>query len=150
MNKITKEFIELMVANAEIEITKMGEKTTVVMCTLTNGFVLLDDWCHCDIPHVTEIKILGSNSVSSQELERLRRNFQPFQTELQNLGISVELRILYDRSVLSALHDRYIISDNIAFNILPVGSLIRGQQGSLRLEENPPDFANLWDRGSTL
>lgn len=117
---------------------------------LFNGFALLDDWCHCESPRVAEIRILGSDLVGSQGLTRLRRNFPPFQTELNNLRISAELRILRDPSIKRVLHDRYIISENIAFNVLPVGSLIRGQQGSLYVEENPPDFESLWSRGITL
>jgi hypothetical protein len=115
-----------------------------------DGFILLEDWCHCGPPCVTEIRILGSNLVGSQELTRLQHNFPPFQAELNNLGISVELRILHDPTILRTLHDRYIIAENIAFNILPVGSLILGQQGSLYLEENPPDFESLWAEGRIL
>jgi hypothetical protein len=115
-----------------------------------DGLALLEDWCHCETPCVTEIKILGSDRVSVQELKSLKRNLPPFQTELRNLGISAELRILRVPSILQTLHDRYIISENIAFNVLPVGSLIRGQQGSLYLEENLPDFESLWNRGTIL
>lgn len=115
-----------------------------------DGFKLLEDWCHCETPCVTEIKILGSDRVSAQKLSSLQRNFPPFQTELGNLGIFAELRILRDSSIVQTLHDRYVISENISFNVLPVGSLIRGQQGSLYLEENPPDFQSLWSRGVIL
>lgn len=117
---------------------------------LITGFDLIDDWCHCGSPRLTEIRILGSNVIGNRELNRLRRNFPPFKTELRHLGIRTEIKILVDRTILGTLHDRYIISENVAFNVLPVGSIIKGQHGSLRLEENPPDFGSLWNRGTTL
>lgn len=116
------------------------------------GFELLDDWCHCEnhTINITEIRILGSNKVTASELSRLKRNFPRFKAELNHLGIQAEVRILTNRTTLRSLHDRYIISDNIAFNILPVGSLIRGQHGSLNLEENPPEFTKLWSISTVL
>lgn len=119
---------------------------------LFGGFELLDDWCHCenDIVKITEIRILGSNMVNPSELGRLKRYFPPLKVELHHLGIQAEIKVITDPTILGSLHDRYIISDNIAFNILPVGSLIKGQTGSLFLEENPPDFAKLWSNSTVL
>jgi len=116
------------------------------------GFELLDDWCHCENHNIniTEIRILGSNIIAASELSRLKRNFPRFKAELNHLGIQAEVRILTNRTTLRSLHDRYIISDNIAFNILPVSSLIRGQHGSLNLEENPPEFTKLWSISTVL
>lgn len=119
---------------------------------ISGGFELLDDWCHCEnhIVNVTEIRILGSNMVKARELDRLKRQFSPFRAELNHLGIQAEIKVITDLNILKSLHDRYIISDNTAFNILPVGSLIKGQHGSLYLEDNPPDFAELWSISTVL
>lgn len=116
------------------------------------GFELLNDWCHGDnyCGNITEIRILGSNLINTRELGRLRRHFSPFKVELNHLGIQAEIKVITDPTILTSLHDRYIISDNIAFNILPVGSLIKGQTGTLFLEENPPDFAQLWSISAVL
>ncbi len=119
---------------------------------ISSGFELLHDWCHCEnhIVNVTEIRILGSNMVKARELDRLKRQFSPFRAELNHLGIQAEIKVLTNNNILRNLHDRYIISDNIAFNILPVGSLIKGQHGSLYLEENHPDFEKLWNLCNVL
>ena len=117
---------------------------------LPDGFDLLEDWCHDEPPNVTEIRILGSNIISDRHLDRLRRNFPAFRKELEFLSVKADIKILTDSKILGSLHDRYIISDNIAFNVLPVGSLIRGQRGTLNLEEKPPDFTELWRRGISL
>jgi len=117
---------------------------------LPDGFDLLEDWCHDETPNVTEIRILGSNNIGDRHLGRLRRNFPAFRKELEFLSVKADIKILTDSKILGSLHDRYIISDNIAFNVLPIGSLIRGQRGSLNLEENPPEFTELWRRGVSL
>lgn len=117
---------------------------------LVDGLGLLEDWCHCENPNVTDIRILGSNIIGHRHLDRLRCNFPDFRKELEFLGVKADIRILTDSKTLGNLHDRYIISDNIAFNVLPVGSLIRGQRGTLNLEEKPPDFTELWRGGVSL
>lgn len=116
------------------------------------GFELLNDWCHCENYNVniTDIRILGSNTVETSELDRLRRHFPLFRAELNYRGIQAEIKVITDPTILKGLHDRYIISDSIAFNILPVNSLIRGQHGSLYLDENPPDFTKLWSISTVL
>lgn len=117
---------------------------------LPDGLDLLEDWCHCETPNVTEIRILGSNKIGTRHLGRLRRNFPAFRKELEFLGFKADIKILTNPKTPGSLHDRYIISDNIAFNVLPVGSLIRGQRGTLNLEEKPPEFTELWRRGVSL
>lgn len=117
---------------------------------LAFGLELLFDWCAHGTPIIKEIKILGSDSVNPGDIRRLQFNFPPFKAELSNMGISVELKILTDRSILRTLHDRYIISNGIAFNVLPCGSLDRGQQGSLNLDDSPPDFMSLWAVASDI
>ena len=40
-NKITKEDIDLILANTLIKVEKYGDKTTVLMATLPNGFAIV-------------------------------------------------------------------------------------------------------------
>ena len=118
---------------------------------MTYGFALLYDYCsEAGTPPFQQIRILGSNMVRQPELTRLSREFGDLQGELGAHGIQTEMRVLSDRSVLATIHDRYIISNQIAFNVLPVGSLRTGQQGSLFVEDNPPDFSALWPLGRPL
>ena len=114
------------------------------------GLELLFDWCIHSTPNIKEIKILGSDLVEPGHIRSLQFNIPAFKTELSNMGISVELKILTDRSILGTLHDRYIISNGIAFNVLPCGSLNKGQHGSLNLDDSPPDFMSLWALASNI
>ena len=99
---------------------------------------------------LSQIQILGSHLVGQQEIARLQRYFNDFRVEANNDNVIAEMRLITDRQALASLHDRYIISQNTAFNVLPTNSLARGQQGSLTLEENPPDFQALWRAATPL
>jgi hypothetical protein len=99
---------------------------------------------------ISEVKILGSNLISRAEMNMLRSGFTDFRREVTRLGITAEARLITDRRILRQLHDRYIISEGIAFNVLPTQSLALGQRGSLILEEHPPDFQSLWRSASGL
>jgi len=115
------------------------------------GLELLEDyWSLPGRPPLQEIRILGSTKVLGAELGRLGRQFTQLQQQLSNLGIQVEMRILDDPGLLSSLHDRYIISKDIAFNLPPVGSLYKGQRGSICLDDNPPDFLSLWNQARAI
>lgn len=119
---------------------------------ISDGFELLHDWCQCEnhIVNVTDICILGSSKINTAELKRLKHHFSQFQVDLGHLDIQADIRVITNTNILKTLHDRYIISDNIAFKILPVGSLIKGQYGSLSIDENFPDFKALWDSANEL
>lgn len=115
------------------------------------GFELLSDYCNqAGRPPLQEIRILGTVRVSDREMRRLRREFPDVRQELAQLGISVEMRVLDDQTLLASFHDRYLISRDIAFNLPPVGSLLRGQAGSICLDDNPLDFQNLWSHATPL
>lgn len=42
MVKVTKEHIEKLMTDSSYEVKKMGQKTTIVACTLPNGFVVVE------------------------------------------------------------------------------------------------------------
>lgn len=42
MAKVTKEHIEKLMTDSSYEVKKMGQKTTIVACTLPNGFVVVE------------------------------------------------------------------------------------------------------------
>ena len=100
---------------------------------------------------IVEVRILGSGDVNPPtEIANLRIRIAAFKAEMAHHGINVEMRLITDRAVLRALHDRYIISQNTVFNVLPTSSLVRGQQGSLVLDDNPPDFLTMWNAATAL
>jgi hypothetical protein len=119
----------------------------------SEGFELLCDWCYSENRknfQITEIKILAGGNIAPRDISRLRRQFPLFAQEMAYFGLDAQIRILNQPEVLKKIHDRYLISDGISFNVLPTGSLIKGQTGSLYLEDNPPDFLRLWNISDNL
>lgn len=99
---------------------------------------------------LNQIRILGSNLVGQRDIDILRQRLGDFRRETANVVADVEMRLITDRRTSSTLHDRYIISADTAFNVLPTRSLASGQRGSLTLEENPPNFQALWNIATPL
>ena len=99
---------------------------------------------------LNEIKIISSSRLSPRNISNLRAGFTDLVQEAAGYGIICEGRLLTDAQEIRRLHDRYIISDNVAFNVLPTVSLVQGQTGSLTFEENPPDFMRIWQLSNPL
>ncbi|MBX3296709.1 MAG: hypothetical protein KF762_13475 [Acidobacteria bacterium] len=104
---------------------------------------------HPNFAEVNEIKILGTDIVGNPELNLLRVGLNDLNTELRVRGITVEMKLI-DIPTRRAIHDRYIISRNTTFNVLPTRAMRDGQYGSLVLDDNPPDFMTLWAAAAPL
>lgn len=65
-NKITKKDIDLILANTLIKVQKYGDKTTVLMATLPNGFVIVES-SSCVDPANFDMKI--GEQICMQKLE---------------------------------------------------------------------------------
>lgn len=65
-NKITKEDIDLILANTFIKVEKYGDKTTVLMAILPNGFVIVES-SSCVDPTNFDMKI--GEQICMQKLE---------------------------------------------------------------------------------
>lgn len=65
-NKITKEDIDLILAKTYIKVEQYGDKTTVLMATLPNGFVIVES-SSCVDPANFDMKI--GEQICMQKLE---------------------------------------------------------------------------------
>lgn len=95
---------------------------------------------------ISAIRILTG---ATQVTNRFTNDYRALMAELNRHNVSVRCRILSGND-FRATHDRYVISPNIAFNVLPVESLIRGQTGELSETDAPPDFQSLWNRATPI
>ena len=98
---------------------------------------------------ITEVKVLAG-IVSRGVNERLRRDFQRFKGELAMRNIKSEARIICDRDTLSDIHDRWIVSDKVCYNVPPVDAMFMGQYSELKQTTNRPPFAHWWEKGYDL
>ena len=100
------------------------------------------------LQNVTDIRILAGHF--DNVTRRLQNDFRLFATECQTRGKQAEFRVITQRSILGSIHDRYILSQNVSFNVLPVQSIELGQWGSLFQTRRPPPFDRYWQGATNL
>jgi hypothetical protein len=80
--------------------------------------------------------VSGPDNVTSSA----KTDFMRAQVELNQRNISLQWYVCNEQSFLSKWHDRWLLGDNLVYNIPPVLSLIKGQQSELLLTENRPNI----------
>lgn len=67
---------------------------------------------------------------------------------MKALDIEAEWRLVPPRSL--DLHDRYIVGENIVWNVPPVNSLHKGDYAEAFKTPNRPPFHRWWQDGTAL
>ena len=84
---------------------------------------------------ITAITIIsGCDNVT----QSAKSSFFDLKTELLEMGISCEWRVIRDKSFM--FHDRWLLSDNLCYNIPPILAIIRGQRSELLKTKQFPDI----------
>ena len=90
---------------------------------------------------VDEIRLLiGSANVN----DKLKNNFKRFEVEMSKRGIKAELRVIYNKELLNTIHDRWIVSENVCYNLPPINTIYQGQYAEIKNTKNIPPFENWW------
>ncbi len=98
---------------------------------------------------IREVKIL-TGIQNYPVLEKLSRDFREFRDELRTRNIMSELRVICDKRLLNNIHDRWIISENVCYNIPPVNSMLKGQYSELKQTANRPPFNEWWSKAQDI
>jgi hypothetical protein len=103
----------------------------------------------CDGNVISEIRILSGNA---QVTESARRDYESLQREMQTKSIASEWRVILDAGILGQLHDRFIISRNVIYNVPPVNSIFRGQLAEISVASPSlvPRFEQFWSQGKEM
>jgi hypothetical protein len=104
------------------------------------GFELLVQ--SLDRSKIKNIKIL--TSVDKVD-ERLKVLFKDFKDEMKYSQVVCEMRVIVDSKLLSDIHDRWIISKNISYNIPSTDVVARGQYSEVNKTENATPFDDWWN-----
>ena len=96
-----------------------------------------------DEPNINTIKILLSNeSVDKQ----LRDEFKDFVEEMKNYGKDAQMRVITDSKIKQSFHDRWIISENVCYNVPSIDVAMRKQLTEFHSTENKPPFDEWWEK----
>jgi len=94
---------------------------------------------------ISEIRILTGFTQNINN--RMYRDFNRFNSEMATKRINCELRVIIDKQLLNKIHDRWIISDNLCYNVPPINSIYQGQYSELTITNIRPPYEEWWKHG---
>ena len=86
---------------------------------------------------VKSIKILMSSEKMDEKFISLYRDLKK---ELKNDGVECELRVIIDNKLNADIHDRWIISENLCYNMPSTDTVARGQYSEVKRTAKFPPF----------
>lgn len=92
---------------------------------------------------VKDIRILMSADKADEKFLSL---FKDFKKEFKSNGVKCELRAITDSKLNAAIHDRWIISENLCYNMPSTDTIARGQYSEVKRTANLPPFKEWWER----
>jgi len=78
--------------------------------------------------------------------EAFRKEFLRFKHEMDAKGISSSIHILVDSKIKSAIHDRWIMGDNVVYNVPSADVVARGQYSEIKKTVERPPISEWWDK----
>ena len=96
---------------------------------------------------VKGIKILMSSEKADEKFVSL---YKDLKEELKSDGIKCELRVIIDNKLRADIHDRWIISENLCYNMPSTDTVARGQYSEVKRTANFPPFAEWWEKSRDI
>ncbi|MFH1540733.1 MAG: ORF6N domain-containing protein [Elusimicrobiota bacterium] len=96
---------------------------------------------------VKSIKILMSSEKADKKFISL---YKDLKKELKSDGVQCELRIMFDNKLKVGIHDRWIISENLCYNIPSTDTVARGQYSEVKRTANFPPFNEWWNKSKDI
>ena len=93
---------------------------------------------------VKDIRILMLPDKTNEKFLSL---YKDFKKEFKHYGINCRLRFITNKKLKRDIHDRWIISKNLCYNMPSTDTIARGQFSEVKRTKNFPPF-NLWWRKS--
>ncbi|MFA5032111.1 MAG: ORF6N domain-containing protein [bacterium] len=96
---------------------------------------------------VKNIKILMSPEKVNDKFKSL---YKDLKEELINNGVKCELRVIVDNKLKADIHDRWIISENLCYNMPSTDTVVRGQYSEVKRTVNFPPFDEWWNKSKDI
>ncbi|MEI6832031.1 MAG: ORF6N domain-containing protein [Candidatus Omnitrophota bacterium] len=93
---------------------------------------------------VKNIRILMSSEKVDNKFLSL---YKDLKEEFKSAGIKCELRVISDNKLNADIHDRWIISENLCYNMPSTDTIARGQYSEVKRTVNFPPFDEWWGKG---
>jgi len=107
------------------------------------------DWLSelLDIRKVENVRIL---MVPEKADEKFISLYKDLKKEFKNNGIKCELRVIVDKKLKADIHDRWVISKNLCYNMPSTDTVARGQYSEVKRTTNFPPFDNWWRKSKNI
>ncbi len=96
---------------------------------------------------VKDIRILMSSEKVDKKFLSL---YKDLKEEFKNDGIKCELRVISDNKLNADIHDRWIISENLCYNMPSTDTIARGQYSEVKRTANFPPFDEWWEKSKDI
>lgn len=96
---------------------------------------------------VKSIKIL---MLSGHADEKFLSLYKDLEQELKGDGVNCELRVIMDNKLKADIHDRWIISENLCYNMPSTDTVARGQYSEVKRTANLPPFDEWWNKSKDI
>ena len=96
---------------------------------------------------VKDIRILMSAEKVDKKFLSL---YKDLKEELKNGGVKCELRVISDNKLNADIHDRWIISKNLCYNMPSTDTIARGQYSEIKRTANFPPFDDWWKKSKDV
>lgn len=105
-----------------------------------------------DHQSIKEIKVLSSLYNNENQInEELRNQFNLFQKEMKQRGISLEMRLASTKAEYEEIsHDRFLIGQNIKYNVPSFTTVMKGRFSEIKKTNNDIPFEDYWNRKDCL
>ncbi len=100
-----------------------------------------------DANKVQNIRILMGNSNVN---DSMKKDYERFKSEMNNKEIEVECRVISDSSLLNKIHDRWVIAENVTYNLPPINTIYQNQFAEIKKTNISLPFDDWWDQGIEL
>lgn len=99
-----------------------------------------------DPDEVDEVKILTG---TKQTDHNLRKDFEKFKEEMEAQGVDAEMKVLSGGTAYE-IHDRWLISENQAYNIPSINTIGRNQYAEITEAASRPPFQDWWEESDDI
>jgi hypothetical protein len=97
-------------------------------------------------------KVKGIKILMSEEKvdKKFLSSYKDLKKEFESDGIKCELRVIFDKKLNADIHDRWIISENLCYNMPSTDTIARGQYSEVKRTANLPPFDEWWEKSKDM
>ena len=107
------------------------------------------DWL-LELLNTKKVKLVKILMTPEKADEKFISLYNDLKEEFKNNGIKCDLRFITDKNLKADIHDRWIISKDLCYNIPSTDTVMRGQYSEVKRTTNFPPFNDWWRKSKDV